>query len=123
MQTALEQRQHLRSQSAGARADFQNAQAASFRQTSRGCAHRRGDGREPMAGEETVAVKLIEQLRADPGEQNLHRILFTAQNRSQLSAVSFAKKRFGKMSGVLLDVVAQNVFRRNPPLQQNPVSA
>ena len=108
MQAALEQRQNLRRQSAGARADFQNAQAASFRQTSRCRAHRRGDGREPVAGEETVAIKMIEQLRADPGEQNLHGIFFAAQNRSQLSTVSFAKERFGKMSGMLLDVVAQN---------------
>ena len=71
-------------------------------------AHRRGDGCEPVTGEEAVAIKMVEQLRADPGKQNLHGILFTAQNRSQLSAVSFAKKRFGKMSRVLLDVVAQN---------------
>ena len=61
-----------------------------------------------MTGEETVAIELIEQLRADPREQNLHRILFAAQNRTQLRTVSFAKERLGKMSGVLLDVVAQN---------------
>ena len=61
-----------------------------------------------MAGEKAVAIKLIKQLRADPREQNLHCVLFAAQNRSQFSAVSFAEERFGKMARVLLDVVAQN---------------
>ena len=51
---------------------------------------------------------MIEQLRAHPREQDLHRILFAAQNRTQLDTVSFAKQRFGKMSWVLLDIVAQN---------------
>ena len=66
MQTALEERQNLRSQSTCPCADLQDAQAASFGQSSRCRAHRSGDGREPVAGEKTVAIKLIEQLRADP---------------------------------------------------------
>ena len=63
MQAALEERENLRSQSAGSGADLQNPQPASFRQTARRRAHGGGDGREPVAGEETVAVELIEQLR------------------------------------------------------------
>ena len=61
-----------------------------------------------MAGEKTVAIKLIKQLRADAREQDLHCILLAAQNRSQFGAVSFAEERFGKMARMLLDVVAQN---------------
>src|SRR6266850_1679105 len=108
MQTALQEWQNLRRQSTCPRADLQDAQAASFGQTS-GCrAHGSGDGREPVTGEEAVAIEMIEQLRAYPREQDLHRILFAAQNRTQLGTVSFAKERFGKMSWVLLDIVAQN---------------
>src|SRR4029077_14821865 len=109
MQTALQEWQNLRRQSTCPRADLQDAQAASFGQTSSRRAHGSGDGREPVTAEETVAIELIEQLRADPREQDLHRILFAAQNRTQLCTVPFAKERLGKMSGVLLDVVSQNL--------------
>src|SRR4029077_1485558 len=108
MQTALQEWQNLRRQSTCPRADLQDAQAASFGQTSSRRAHCSGDGREPVTGEKTVAIELIEQLRADPREQDLHGILFAAQNRAELSTVSFAKERLGKRSGVLRDVVAQN---------------
>ena len=84
----------------------------------RGC-----DGSEPLAGEEAVAIELIEQVRADAGEQDLHGVLFTSQNNSQLSAVSFAKKCLGKMSGMLLNVVAAKLSRQNPPPQQNQAPA
>src|SRR5260370_12993113 len=108
MQAALKDGKNLRRQPPCPGADPQNAQAASFRQASSRCAHRRSDGCEPVTGEEAVAIEMIEQLRADPREQDLHRILFAAQSRSQFSTVSFAKERLGKMSGVLLAEVAEN---------------
>ena len=60
--------------------------------------HRRGDRRQPVAGEEAVAIKLIEQLRADPGEQHLHGVLFPAQDRSEFGAVAGAEQSFGQMA-------------------------
>ena len=76
--------------------------------------HRRGDGREPVAGEQAVAVELIEQLRAGAGEQHLHGVLFAAQDRAEFGAISRAEQRFGKMAGMLRDEVAQRFRRRNP---------
>ena len=107
VQAALEQRQHLRARPPVPRADFENAQSAAFRQTARGLLDGRGDRRQPVAGEKTVAVKLIEQLRAGAGEQHLHGVFFAAQNRAEFRAISRAEQCFGKMAGVLLDIVAQ----------------
>ena len=58
--------------------------------------HRGGDGREPVAGEQAVAVELIQQLRARAGEEHLHGILFAAQDRTQFGAVAGDKQRFGQ---------------------------
>ena len=51
VQAALEQRQHCARQAAGAGADFEDAQSAAFGQMARGFLHRRGDRRQPVAGE------------------------------------------------------------------------
>ena len=82
MRSALEQRQDLRGETAGARTNFQNAQTAPFRERARGAANRGRDRGEPVTGEETVAVKVIEQFRADAREQDLNRVLLAPQNRA-----------------------------------------
>ncbi len=109
MQAALELRQGLRGEPAGAGANLENAQAASFRQSARGAGDGGGDGGEPVTGEEAVAVKLVEQLRADAGEEDLDGVLFAAQDRAELVAIAFAEERFGKMPGVSLNIIAQHL--------------
>ena len=54
----------------------------------------RRDRAEPVAGEEAVAVELIEQLRASAGKKHLHGVLFPTQNRAEFSAIPRAKERF-----------------------------
>ena len=46
-----------------------------------------------MAGEEAVAVELIEQFRAGAGEEHLHGVFFAAQDRAEFRAVARAKQR------------------------------
>ena len=91
VQAALEQRQHLRGEAASAGADFEDAQSAAFRESARGFLHRRADGREPVAGEQAVAVELIEQFRARAGEEHLHGVLFAAQDRAEFGAIRGAR--------------------------------
>ena len=98
MQPAFEQRQHMRGQSACAGADLQDAQSAPFRQVARGFLHGRGDRRQPVAGVETLAIELVQQLRSGPGEQHLHGILFTAQDRPEFGADS--RRRAGLRTDV-----------------------
>src|SRR4029077_15689729 len=68
----------------------------------------RSDAREPVTAEQTVAIEMIEQLRAVTGEEHLHGIFLTAQNQSQLCPVSRTKERLRKMSGMLLEIFAQD---------------
>ena len=77
MQTALEERQHLRSQAAGPRTDFEDAQAASLRQAARCGADCGGNRSQPLAGEEAVSIEVIEQLPADAREQDVNGIFFS----------------------------------------------
>ena len=122
VQAALEQRQHLRRQAAGAAADFEDAQSAAFREMARGFLHRRADRRQPVAGVEAVAVELIEQLRARAGEEHLHGVLFPAQDRAEFGAISRAEQSLGQMAGVLRDEGAQRFRAPNPPRRQRPAS-
>ena len=55
--------------------------------------HRRRERGQPMAGEEPVAIKMIQQFRAGASEKHLYRFLFAAQNRSKLGAVGGAEQR------------------------------
>src|SRR5205814_617920 len=72
VQPALEQWQQMRRETGRASPDFENAQPASLRQMAGGFLDRARDRRQPVACEQTVAVKLIEEFRAGSAEQNLH---------------------------------------------------
>ena len=121
MQAALEQRQDLRSQPP-VPAPISRMRKPRPSGRLRAATHRGGDGREPVAGEETVAIKLIEQLRADAGEQNLHGVLFAAQNRSQFGTIS-RKEALREDGRDVSRCSCAEFSRRNPPPWQNPASA
>src|SRR5947208_17069570 len=106
MQAALERGWNLRAQSASPGADFEDAQSASLRERAGGGLHGSGNGAKPMAGKQTVTVKLVEQFGARAGEQHLHGILFAAQDRPELGTISSHELRFRKMTGVLRDELA-----------------
>ena len=79
----------------------------------RGFLHGGGDGGQPVAREQTVAVKLIEQFRAGAGEEHLHGVLFAAQDRAEFGAVARAEQALGQMPGVFREERAQRVRARH----------
>ena len=60
MQIALDERQHVRRQSARSGPNFQDSQSAALRQMAGGFLHGRGDCRQPVACVEALAVKLVQ---------------------------------------------------------------
>src|SRR5271165_6546224 len=68
MQIALDERQHVRRQSARSSPNLQDSQSAALWQMAGGFLHGRGDCRQPVAGVETLAVELVQQLRRGPSE-------------------------------------------------------
>ena len=103
VEPALQRREKLGGETASARADFQNAEPSAFGQHARGFLQRRGNGGEPVAGQEAVAIKLIEEIRTSPGKEDLDRILFAAKDWTEFSTISGNQERLGKMTGVFLD--------------------
>ena len=103
MHPSLERGENRRAQAAGSCTDFQDPQPAPFRECARCFRDRCGNGGQPMTRKQTITIELLEQFRADAGEQHLHRVLLTAQNRPELSAISRDEQRFGKMSGMRFD--------------------
>src|SRR5271166_1548055 len=98
MQIALDERQDVRRQSARSSPNLQDSQSAALRQMAGGFLHGRGDCRQPVAGVETLAVELVQQLRRGPSEQHLHRILLATQDGTEFGAVRGAKQPLGQMS-------------------------
>ena len=86
VQAALKKRQEMRGEAAGPGADLKDAEAASFRQAARRLGDGGGNRGEPMARVKALAVKLVKQLRARTAKQDLHGILFAAQDRAELRA-------------------------------------
>src|SRR5687768_14416706 len=70
------------------------------------------NGRHPVAGKESIAIKLVEQLGAGTAEQHLDCFFFTAQDRTELSAVSSAKHSFREVSRMICDELLQLALRR-----------
>ena len=108
MHTALKKRQQQRGETASACADFQNAQSASFGQMARSLLQGAADARHPVAGKEAVAVEMIQQFGSRTGEQNLHRIFFSANDGAKLGTRRRAQQAFRKMSGMLRDKTTQH---------------
>ena len=123
VQAALEQRQHLRGSGRRCRAPISRMRRPrpSGRWRAASCTAR-GDRRQPVAGEEAVAVELIEQLRARAGEEHLHGVLFAAQDRAEFGAIAGAEQRLGQMAGVLRDEGRAALPAPNPPRRRRPAS-
>jgi hypothetical protein len=103
VQAALEQRQHVRRQAAGASPHLKDAESAALGKMPGGFLHRTRDGRQPVAGEKPITVELIQQIRSRSGEQDLHRLLFAAEDHSEFRAVRGAEQPLGEMTGMLRD--------------------
>src|SRR5438270_5344243 len=73
VQTAFESRQKLGGETAGSRADFQDAQSATFGQNVCRLAHRGGNGGEPVTRKEPVSVELFQELCSGTGKEDLDR--------------------------------------------------
>src|SRR5262249_33770082 len=86
MQPALEHGQDMAGEPSSPRPYFQDTQTPAFGKLSRSFAHGGSDGSQPMAGEQAVAVELIQQFGSMPGEQHLHGILFAPQDGSEFRA-------------------------------------
>ena len=67
-----------------------------FGQRARSFLHRGGDGGEPVAGQQTVAIKLIEQIRARAGKEHLHRIFLSPEDRTEFGASSGNESASGR---------------------------
>ena len=107
MLSALDQRQHLGREPAGACADFQNTQSASFGKLASCFCDRSRDRSEPGARDEAVAVKLIEQIGTTAGEQDLHGLFFTAHDGAEVSASCAAEQRLGHVAWIFRNAGAQ----------------
>ena len=68
-----------------------------------GFLHRAGNCRQPVAGEKPVTVELIQQIRSRSREQDLHRLLFAAQDGSEFRTVRRTEQTLGEMAGMLRD--------------------
>ena len=93
----------MRAEAAGAGADFENPQPATLGERVGRFLHSSADSCQPVACQQTVPIKMVEQFRSSAGEQYLHGILLTAQNRTEFGAISSHELRFGKMTGMLRD--------------------
>ena len=65
-----------------------------------------------MAGEKPITVELIQQIRSRSREQDLHRLLFAAEDGSEFRAVRGAEQPLGEMTGMLRDERAQRFTGR-----------
>ena len=110
MRFALQARKNIGSQTAGARADLENAQAAPLGQSRCGTAKCRGHSRQPRRGEDAIAVKMLEQIGAGPGEENLHGILLSAHDTCEIASSCRSEERLGIMLGSRLEEIAQPAF-------------
>src|SRR4030095_15583705 len=100
MQSALEERENVRTQPARAGADLKDAQAPPFRELASRTLDRGPDRSEPVAGVTAVAVELVEEFRPGACEENLHRVLLTTKDRAKFCATRGTKESFGEMSRV-----------------------
>src|ERR1700681_1210686 len=98
MQIVLDGRQYVRAQAARSRSNFQDSESAALWQMFGCFLNGRGDRRQPVTGIKTFAVKLVQQFRRRPGEQDLHSVLLAAQDGAEFSAIRRAEQTFGKMS-------------------------
>ena len=109
MQSALEQRQHLRCQSTRARTNFQDAQSAPLGKVAGDFLHGTGDCRQPWAGDETVSVKLIQKIRSAAGEEDMHSVLLATKDGTEFRAGGAAKQSLWKMARVRCNARAQQL--------------
>jgi len=111
LQPVGNERKHLRRESAGAGPDFQNAQSTPLGMLADDFFHGPADGSEPRAGDQPIAVKLIQQLRAAAGEEDLNGILLAPHDGSEIGTGRAADEGFGQMARILSDARAEHLGR------------
>src|ERR1041385_8240255 len=111
VQTALESRQELGSETAGTGADFQNSQSPTFGKHARRFPDRGANGSERVTRKQPVSVELFQILRSGARKENLDRVFFAAQNLAQLGTGRCDQQRFWQMTGILLNEIPIQVRR------------
>ena len=108
VQAAIEEREELCGEAAGTGADFEQAQAATFGQVAGGFPDRTGDAGHPVAGEEAVAVEMLQQFGPGPAEEDLDRVLLPAEDGPEFGAGGGTEQAFREVAGVAVDEIAES---------------